>query len=174
MGRSQKWPDLRSPISIIQDIRFVGTDDLIKLRKFHNFPWNIVAVARLASYFVVGSLGLTWWPDLAPPWVDIFTKFAKNMGSGGWKPGGAARHRIFAILDKPERGGGAFKRHLAGHGLKTGYNVHTHSVIFNKVLLLMAGEERMRASSRQKGNAPKKVRNLCPNKTWLWRGGCDA
>ena len=30
--------DLRSPISKIQDIRFVGTDDLIIFRKFHNFP----------------------------------------------------------------------------------------------------------------------------------------
>ena len=29
MGRSQKWPDLRSPISKIRYIRFVGTDDLI-------------------------------------------------------------------------------------------------------------------------------------------------
>ena len=64
MGRSQKWPDLRSPISKIRDIRFVGTDDLIIFRKFHNFPWNIVAVARWETYFVVGSLDLTWWPDL--------------------------------------------------------------------------------------------------------------
>ena len=80
MGRSQKWPDLRSPISKIRDIRFVGTDDLIIFQKFHNFPWNIVAVAPSESYFVVGSLDLTWWPDLTWPWVEIFTKVAEKMG----------------------------------------------------------------------------------------------
>ena len=80
MGRSQKWPDLRSPISKIRDIRFVGTGVLIIFRKFHNFPWNIVAVARLGSYFVVGSLDLTWWPDLTWHWVEIFTKVAEKMG----------------------------------------------------------------------------------------------
>ena len=37
-GRSQKWPDLRSPISRIQDIRFVGTHDFIIFRTFNNFP----------------------------------------------------------------------------------------------------------------------------------------
>ena len=81
MRRSQKWPDLRSPISKIRDIRFVVTDDLIIFRKFHNFPWNIVAAARWESYFVVGSLDLTWWPDLTWPWVEIFTKVAEKMGS---------------------------------------------------------------------------------------------
>ena len=80
MGRSQKWPDLKSPISNIRDIRFVDTDDLIIFRKFHNFPWNIVAVARLEGYFVVGSLDLTWWPDLIWHWVEIFTKVAEKMG----------------------------------------------------------------------------------------------
>ena len=80
MGRSQKWPDLRSPISKIQDIHFVGTDDLIIFRKFNNFPWNIVAVARWEIYFVVGSLDLTWWPDLTWPWAEIFTKVAEKMG----------------------------------------------------------------------------------------------
>ena len=59
MGRSQKRPDLRSPIKKkIRDIGFVGTDDLIIFEKFHNFP--IVAVERLGSYFVFGSLDLTW------------------------------------------------------------------------------------------------------------------
>ena len=41
---------------------------------------------------------------------------------------------------------------MSFHSLfKTGYNIHTHSVIFNKVLLLRAGEGGMRASSLQKG-----------------------
>ena len=118
MGRSQKWPDLSSPISKIRDIRFVGTDDLIIFRKLHIFPWNIVAVARLESYFVVGSLDLTWWPDLTWHLVEIFTKVAKKMGGKvGENPAGAARRRIFASLEKPE-GGGAFKRPPpAGRGL---------------------------------------------------------
>ena len=80
MGRSQKWPDLRLQTSKIQDIRFVGTDDLIIVWKFDNFSWNFAAVARLESYFVVGSLDLTWWPDLTWHWVEIFTKVAEDMG----------------------------------------------------------------------------------------------
>ena len=118
MGRSQKWPDLRSPISKIQNIRFVGTDDLIIFRKFHNFPWNIVAVARWESYFVVGSLDLTWWPDLTWPWAEIFTKVAEKMGGKVGENTAALRAAVFfAILEKPEEG--AFKRPPppAGRGL---------------------------------------------------------
>ena len=109
MGRSQKWPDLRSPISKIQDIRFVGTDDLIIFRKFHNFPWNIVAVARWESYFVVGSLDLTWWPDLTWPWAEIFTKVAEKMGGKVGENPAALRAAVFSLSSKNLRGG-AFKR----------------------------------------------------------------
>ena len=79
--------------------------------KFHNFPWNIVAVVRLESYFVVGSLDLTWWPDLTWHWVKIFTKVAENMGKPvfpvkpvkhGWKPA----LPYFRYPRKPEGGGG--------------------------------------------------------------------
>ena len=106
MGRSQKWPDLRSPISKIRDIRFVGTDDLIIFRKLHNFPWNIVAVARLESYFVVGSLDLTWWPD--PTWhlVEIFTKIAEKMGGKVGENPAALRATVFSLASKNRRGGG--------------------------------------------------------------------
>ena len=110
MGRSQKWPDLRSPISQIQDIRFVGTDDLIIFRKFHNLPWNIVAVARWESYFVVGSLDLTWWPDLTWPWAEIFTKVAEKMGGKVGENPAALRAAVFSLSSKNLRGGGAFKR----------------------------------------------------------------
>ena len=106
MGRSQKWPDLRSPISKIQDIRFVGTDDLIIFRKFHNFPWNIVAVARWESYFVVGSLDLTWWPDLTWPWAEIFTKVAEKMGGKVGENPAALRAAVFSLSSKNPRGGG--------------------------------------------------------------------
>ena len=80
MGRSQKWPDLRSPISKIRDIRFVGTDDLLIFRNFHKFSWIIVAVARLECIFVVGSFYLTCWPDLTWHCVVIFTNVAKRWG----------------------------------------------------------------------------------------------
>ena len=106
MGRSQKWPDLRSPISKIRDIRFVGTDDLIIFRKFHNFPWNIEAVARWESYFVVGSLDLTWWPDLTWPWVKIFTKVAEKMGGKVGENPAALRAAVFSLSSKNLRGGG--------------------------------------------------------------------
>ena len=105
MGRSQKWPDLRSPISKIRDIRFVGTDDLIIFRKFHNFPWNIVAVARLESYFVVGSLDLTWWPDLTWHWVEIFTKVAEKMGDKVGENPAALRAAVFLLSSKNLWGG---------------------------------------------------------------------
>ena len=89
----------------IRDISFVGTDDLIILRKFHNFPWNIVAVARLEIYFVVGSLDLTWWPDLTWTWVEIFTKVAENMGGKVGENPAALRAAVFSLsLKKPEGG----------------------------------------------------------------------
>ena len=105
MGRSQKWPDLRTPISKIRDIRFVGTDELIIFWKFHNFPWNIVAVARLESYFVVGSLDLTWWPDLIWHWVEIFTKVAEKMGGKVGENPAALRDAVFSLSSKNLRGG---------------------------------------------------------------------
>ena len=117
MGRSQKWPDLRSPISKIQDIRFVGTDAFIIFRKFHNFPWNIVAVARWESYFVVGSLDLTWWPDLTWPWAEFFTQVAEKMGGKVGENPAALRATVFRYPRKTW-GGGAFKRPPAGRGLK--------------------------------------------------------
>ena len=106
MGRSQKWPGLRSQISKIRDIRFVGTDELIIFWKFHNFPWSIVAVARLESYFVVGSLDLTWWPDLTWHWVEIFTKVAEKMGGKVGENPAALRAAVFSLSSKNLRGGG--------------------------------------------------------------------
>ena len=106
MWRSQKWPDLRSPISKIRDIHFVGTDELIKFWKFHNFPWNIVAVARLEIYFVVGSLDLTWWPDLTWHWVEIFTKVAENMGGKVGENPAVLRAAVFSLASKTWGGGG--------------------------------------------------------------------
>ena len=117
MGRSQKWPDLRSPISKIRDIRFVGTDELIIFWKFHNFPWNIVVMARLESYFVVGSLDLTWWPDLIWHWVEIFSKVAEKMGGKVGENPAALRAAVFSLSSKNLRGGRSNAPPPAGRGL---------------------------------------------------------
>ena len=128
MGRSQKWPDLRSPISKIQYIRFVGTDDLIIFRKFHNCPWNIVAVARWKSYFVVGSLDLTWWPDLTWPWAEIFTKVAEKMGGKVGENPAALRAAVFSLSSKNLRGGGGRSNAPppAGRGLNVKHLANAH------------------------------------------------
>ena len=116
MGSTQKWPDLRSPISKIQDIRFVGTDDLIIFWKFHNIPWNIVALVRWESYFVVGSLDLTWWPDLTWPWAEIFTKVAEKMGGKVGENPAALRAAVFSLSSKTW-GGRSNAPPPAGRGL---------------------------------------------------------
>ena len=105
MGRSRKWPDLRSPISKIQDIHFVGTDDLIIFRKFHNFPSNTVAGARLKSFSKVWSLDLTCWPDLACPRIETFTKVAEKMGDKVGENLAALRATVFLPSAKNRRGG---------------------------------------------------------------------
>ena len=103
MGRSQKWPDLRSPILKIWDKRFVGTDELITFWKFHNFPWNIVAVARLESYFVVGYFtDVVTWPHMA-----LGRNFHKSCGKDGGKMGenpAALRAAVFPLASKNLRG----------------------------------------------------------------------
>ena len=49
---------------------------------------------------------------------------------------------------------------MSFHSLfKTGYNIHTQSVIFNKVLLLRAGEGNENFQSTKRENALKKVGN---------------
>ena len=105
MGRSRKWPDLRSPISKIQDVHFVGTDDLIIFRKFHNFPLNTVAGARLGSFCKVWSPDLTWWPDLAWPRIETFTKVAKKMGDKVGENPAALRAAVFLLSAKNRMGG---------------------------------------------------------------------
>ena len=127
MWRSQNCPDLRSPISKIRD-RFVGTDDLIIFRKFNNFPWNIVAVARLESYFVVGSLDLTWWLDL----TAVGRNFHKGCGKDGGKVGenpAALRAAVFSLSSKNLRG--AFKRPPppAGRGLNVLQPITAHFLL---------------------------------------------
>ena len=141
MGRSQKWPDLRSPISKIRDIGFVGTGDLIIFLKFHNFPWNIVAVARLESYFVVGSLDLTWWPDLTWHWVEIFTKVAEKMGGKVCKTRRRCAPPFFRYPRKTWGGGG---RSNAPPPAGRGVNVSTKMLFKEKSLLWLPKENKGR------------------------------
>ena len=98
------WPevtDIKNP-----RYTFCRHCDLIIFRKFHNFPWNIVAVARWESYFVVVSLDLTWWPDLTWPWAEIFTKVAEKMGGKVGENPAALRAAVFSLSSKNPRGGG--------------------------------------------------------------------
>ena len=110
------WPevtDIKNPRYTF----FVGSDDPIIFRKFHNFPWNIVAVARLESYFVVGSLNLTWWPDLTWLWVEIFTKVAEKMGVRWVKTRRRCAPPYFCYPRKTWGGGGGVQTPPAGRGL---------------------------------------------------------
>ena len=105
MGRSRKWPDLRSPISKIRDIHFAGTDDCIIFRKFHNFPSNTVAGGAVCKVFVrYGHLTWPGWPDLAWPRIETFTKVAKNMGDKVGENSAALRAAVFLLSAKNRRG----------------------------------------------------------------------
>ena len=79
MGGSQKWPDLRSPISKFRDIHFVGTDTLTNFDKFQTCRIKTVGAVRSQSFFEVRSLNVTSWPDLTWPEVQTHTKCAQWM-----------------------------------------------------------------------------------------------
>ena len=174
MGRSQKWPDLRSPISKIQDIRFVGTDDLIIFRKFHNFPWNIVAVARWESYCVVGSLDLTWWPDLTWPWAEIFTKVAEMMGGKVGENPAALRAAVFSLSSKNLRGGRSNAPPPAGRGLRPRDLTHPfsnfqwHSIPLNVFYIYEKTEIHNRGSIRGKTKYKFQIIFIPTTTAWLW------
>ena len=68
---------------------------------------------RLETYFEVGSLDLTWWLDLAWPWVEIFTKVAERTGGKVGENPAALRTAVFSLSSINLRGGGGFKRPLA-------------------------------------------------------------
>ena len=102
MGRSQNWPDLKSPKSIIKDMHFVATNNLMISWKFHIDCSKPVAPVASQTFLEVGSLDLTWWPNLRWPgdnflgneWKGWLIRYAKN--------GGAARRCFYAMLEKPE------------------------------------------------------------------------
>ena len=97
-----------------------GVTDIQNPRIFFFKHWRPYHIPKV-SYFplkhcsrgAVGKLFCSWvtWPDLVTwPCMTLIRNFQesceKDAGSDGWKPGGSARRRIFAILDKPEGGGG--------------------------------------------------------------------
>ena len=106
MGNSRKWPDLRSHISKIRNKRFVRTDDLIIFRTFQSIHSNTFAsinkfaLARLLSFCTVGSLDLTWWPDLAWPRIETFTKVAEKMADQVGENLAALRPAVFLLSAK--------------------------------------------------------------------------
>ena len=73
---------------------------------FITFPETLLA--RWERFFVVGSLDLTWWPDLTWPWAEIFTKVAEKMGGKVGENLAALRAAVFSLSSKNLRG--AFKR----------------------------------------------------------------
>ena len=79
MGRSRNWPDLRSPIWKIRDIRFVSFDCLMNLWKFENIWLRTLGVARSQTFLEVGSRDPAWWPDLVWPEAKIFAQCAELM-----------------------------------------------------------------------------------------------
>ena len=79
MVRSRHWPDPRSPIWKIRDIRFVDTNTLMNSCKFQISRINVVAWARSQTFLEVGSLYMTWWPDLRSHWAKTCRQDAKWM-----------------------------------------------------------------------------------------------
>ena len=118
MGRSQNWPDLRSPRSKIRDIRFVAIDVLmISWKLYIDRPRTVFTVA--SQIFSGGRVRLTWPGDLT--WGDPGIKFSE-MVRNWWliryaKNGGTKRRRFFAIREKPH---GGVPPPPAGRGLRFG------------------------------------------------------
>ena len=62
------------------------------------------AVARLSSFCKVWSLDLAWWPDLARPKIETFTKVAKKMGDRVGENPAACSAAVFFLSAKNLRG----------------------------------------------------------------------
>ena len=99
---SENWPDLRSLKS--KFLRFVGTDAHINIWKFHVNPLRTIVTAQSQIFLKVGSLDLTWWPDLRWTWAEIFRKGAERMYKKVCKKRQRFAPLFFTIREK--RGGG--------------------------------------------------------------------
>ena len=81
-------------------MRFVGTDTLIIFWKFHIDSLQTISTALSQMFLKVGSLNVTWRPDLRWPGAEIFTKGAEKMNEVVlMQTGGAVRHRLPAICE---------------------------------------------------------------------------
>ena len=66
MLNSQHWLDLGSPKQKFYDMRFVGTDAIIKSWKFHTDPLKALATVQVQYFWTEGHLncyGDLTWPD---------------------------------------------------------------------------------------------------------------
>ena len=81
---SKNQPDLRPPKSKFRDMPFVGTDALINSWTFYVDPFGTVATAQWQIFLEVGSLDVTWWPDLGWSWAEIFWNVAEKMYEKGY------------------------------------------------------------------------------------------
>ena len=79
MERSQKWPDLRSPISKFWDIHFIDTVACSNRWKFQGNRSVGVALTKIQTFYEMTSLDVTWWPNLAWPGSEIFTICVEMM-----------------------------------------------------------------------------------------------
>ena len=100
MGRSWNWPDLRSQISKIPNIHFVGGVTLTNFWEFHINHFIVVALAWVQTFPEVGLFDLTL--------DDLGLIFAHNVRNRCQircaKFGGAARRR-FSLTRKKLKGG---------------------------------------------------------------------
>ena len=85
MERSQNWPDFRSQISKFWDIHFIDTVVCSNRWKFQGNCSVGVALTNIQTFYEVRSLDVTWWPDLAWFWSDIFTTCAEKRYDKAWQ-----------------------------------------------------------------------------------------
>ena len=133
MGKSQNWPDPRSPKSKFRDIHFVGIDTLMLSQKFHIDPSKTIVPTRPQTFLEVRSLDLTWWPDLRWPWAQIFRKVAERVGDEWCKKRRRAALPFFGPLENRR---GVFKHPPAGGGLKGHFHLQkVVSIVIVELLL---------------------------------------
>ena len=99
----KNWPDLRSQISKIRDIRIVPNLTLINSCEFENNRIKTVVMAWHRKFSEVRSLIVTWWPDLRWPGVKNCTQCVKLITWGVLKIWWRCS-QIWVIHKKPQGG----------------------------------------------------------------------
>ena len=105
MGRSQNWPDLRSPIQKFRDMRMMHTNQYINLLKVSKLYLNHCRCGTTANFF---GGGVTW-PDLVTwPWKlgsQNFQGRCKNDVGTAMPNFAALRAAVFPLFRKNRTGG---------------------------------------------------------------------